>query len=500
MNYDVIIIGAGLGGLTAGARLARKGKKVLLIEQHNIPGGCATTFKRKEYSVEVGLHEMDGLDEIDAKTRIFKELDIFNHIDLIRLPEFYRYINPRIDFVMPDNAGEAIARLIDKFPKEEKGIRNYFKQMHGIRKEVPKLPRSKIFQVLLLPLYPILFPHVTGNSKKTIGQFLDENISNEDLKLLLLANMSYYDDDPYSLSMIFFSSAQDAYYAGGWYIKGGSQKLSDYLAHSITSNGGEIAYRHLAEEILVENNKAVGVVYKSKNRNKTERITAKAKYVIANNAVPTLPEMLPKAQSVKLQSKIKHLQPSCSIISLYLGFNKTPKSLGNKYYSTFIANNDVKTLKDFAIDLKHAGFDKRHLIFVDYSQIDSGLTPEGKSIGVLATTDYAKDWENLSTEEYKAKKERVSKMMIERLEKLIPGIKEHIDYYELGTAKTIEKYTMNPNGSIYGFAQSVAQAGDNRFGQTMPVKKLHVASAWGFPGGGFTGAIISGFLTSLKIK
>jgi all-trans-retinol 13,14-reductase len=61
-NYDVIIIGGGLGGLTAGAKLAKEGKKVLLIEQHYIPGGCATTFKRKDYIMEVGLHELDGFD------------------------------------------------------------------------------------------------------------------------------------------------------------------------------------------------------------------------------------------------------------------------------------------------------------------------------------------------------------------------------------------------------------------------------------------------------
>jgi phytoene dehydrogenase-like protein len=443
---------------------------------------------------------MDGLDEIDAKTDIFNDLDIFNNVELIRLPEFYRYINPNIDFVMPDDSQEAISKLIKEFPSEEKGVRNYFKQMRGIRKEVPNLPRSRFWRFLKLPFYPLLYPHVVRNAKKTIGGFLDENIQNEDLKLLLTANLGYYHDDPYSMSMIYFSSAQDGYYAGGWYMKGGSQKLSDYLASCISNNGGKVVYSHLVEEIIVENKKAVGVVYRKKSKKETEQLTAYAKYIIANNAVPTLAKMLPNEQSLKLKDKIKDLQPSCSVITLYLGFSKTPKSLGNKCYSTFIANDNVKNLKDFTNDLRHADFDNRHLIFVDYSQIDAGLAPKGKAFGVLATTDYGKDWENLSREEYKAKKEKVSKVMIDRLEHLLPGIKEHIEYSELGTAKTVERYTLNPGGSVYGFSQTVTQAGDNRFGQTMPVKNLHVASAWGFPGGGFTGAIISGFLTSLKIK
>lgn len=500
MNYDVIIIGAGLGGLTAGAKLARKGKKVLIVEQHNIPGGCATTFKRKDFTVEVGLHEMDGLDEIDAKKDIFHDLDIFNNVELIRLPEFFRYVNPRIDFVMPDETEKAITKLTKQFPEDEKGIHKYFKQARGIRKEVPKIPRTKFWQKALMPFYPLLFPYVVKNAKKTIGGFLDENISNEDLKLILTANIAYYHDDPHTMSMLYFATAQDGYYAGGWYIKGGSQKLSDYLASCVTGRGGRVVYRHMVEKILIKDGQACGIQYREKSRKETETITATAKHIIANNAVPNLINMLPEPQSSKLGEKIKGLEPSCSVLTLYLGFSKSPKELGNKHYTTILANPEVKTLSDLANDLQHSEFDKRQLIFVDYSQIDSGLTPRGKSFGVLATTDYGKDWENLSREEYKKRKEAVTQIMIGRLNKLIPGIAEYIEYSELGTAKTVERYTLNPGGACYGFAQTPKQAGGNRYGQFSPVKNLHIASAWGHPGGGFTGAIISGYLTSLKIK
>ena len=88
MIYDIIIIGAGLGGLTAGAKLAREGKKVLLIEQHNQPGGCATTFRKGDFTFEVGLHEMDGPSQRDMKNRIFNELGVFNNVEFIKVPEF----------------------------------------------------------------------------------------------------------------------------------------------------------------------------------------------------------------------------------------------------------------------------------------------------------------------------------------------------------------------------------------------------------------------------
>ena len=91
MHYDVIIIGAGLGGLTAGAKLAREGRSVLLLEQHDRPGGCATTFKRRDFTMEVGLHEMDGLHTADMKNRIFADLGVFDRVEFLQVPEFPPY-------------------------------------------------------------------------------------------------------------------------------------------------------------------------------------------------------------------------------------------------------------------------------------------------------------------------------------------------------------------------------------------------------------------------
>ena len=83
MDYDVIIIGAGLGGLTAGAKLAKEGMRVLLLEQHDRPGGCASTFTRRGFTMEVGLHEMDGLHPGDMKNRIFEDLGIFTQVEFL---------------------------------------------------------------------------------------------------------------------------------------------------------------------------------------------------------------------------------------------------------------------------------------------------------------------------------------------------------------------------------------------------------------------------------
>ncbi|MGE5348570.1 MAG: FAD-dependent oxidoreductase, partial [Actinomycetota bacterium] len=126
MKYDVIVIGAGLGGLTAGAKLAREGMKVLVIEQHSRPGGCATTFKRGEFTFEVGLHEMDGPGNRDMKNRIFSELNVTGNVEFLTVPEFYRFIRGDLAVTVPHDPQMAAVRLSEMFPDEKEGISRYY--------------------------------------------------------------------------------------------------------------------------------------------------------------------------------------------------------------------------------------------------------------------------------------------------------------------------------------------------------------------------------------
>ena len=115
MKYDVIIIGGGLGGLTAGAVLAKKGKKVLLIEQHFMVGGAATVFKRKDINIEVGLHEMDfGEYGYDVKRDLFDFLELDKKIELISLPETWDIKDNNETFRVPEGVEEAKKYLISK--------------------------------------------------------------------------------------------------------------------------------------------------------------------------------------------------------------------------------------------------------------------------------------------------------------------------------------------------------------------------------------------------
>jgi len=182
-------------------------------------------------------------------------------------------------------------------------------------------------------------------------------------------------------------------------------------------------------------------------------------------------------------------------MTIYFGFKNYLKKIGNNNYSTFVFDGSVKTQADI-IRNNEADFHHRSFTFIDYGQIDSGLAVEGKSVGALCCIDYLKDWENLSNEEYNTRKEDTAKIFIERLEALFPGIANEIEYYEVATSATIKRYTLNPGGSVYGFAQV---PGKQAINISNIADNLHIASAWGKTGGGFSGAIFSGFLCAINI-
>ncbi|MFW9991663.1 MAG: phytoene desaturase family protein [Candidatus Odinarchaeota archaeon] len=490
-NFDVIIIGAGLAGLTAGAKLAKEGKKILLIEQHSKMGGCATKFRRKNTTLEIGLHEMDGLDRNDdLKRAIFNDLGVYDSIEFVKVPEFFRLINGRVDVTVPHGIENAVIAISKAFPGEEITVETFFQDIIKIHELLKKRDMEGLIQF-----------------NTTVGEYLDGITANEDLKFTLTGNLGYYGDDAYTLSMIYFGSAQYSYFkGGGWFIKGGSQVLSDYLASVIEEYGGTTVKRHLVTEILTEDGVAIGVKYKKtpkKHEPDQEEIQEKETFsqiIIANNAIPNVVnKLIPSLDGTDYQKEVNSFEIANSLLSIYLIFSEPPSTLGNRHYSTFILPEELTALKDFNQGEKSFDYTKKGFVFVDYNVFDSQLNEEGKYIGAICAIDYLDNWNKLTDEEYNARKEEVADTLIKRLDAVIPGIKGIVKFKEVATPKTIARYTLNPKGSVYGFSQIPNQVGPFRARIiNPPVKNLYFASAW-MSGGGFSGAIIGGYICASQV-
>jgi phytoene dehydrogenase-like protein len=232
---------------------------------------------------------------------------------------------------------------------------------------------------------------------------------------------------------------------------------------------------------------------RGKNR---KSIAVSAKEIIVNAALPSLAnELLSSTDGKKLSESIAGNTPGASLLTVYFGFNKPLRELGNTHYSTFVFDPSVRTQRDIQ-ENNHADFGRRSFTLVDYSQLDAGLAPEGKSVGAVCCVDYPEDWEHLDKEEYQRLKGDVADTFMERCERLIPGFMDAVEYAEVGTSLTVERFTRNPGGAVYGFAQHPGKP--TAYLQALP-EHVHIASAWGKYGGGFSGAILCGYQTALEI-
>ena len=450
--------------------------------------------------MEAGLHAMDGhLIEKNNQQYILRFLGIRKQVQFVPLPEFFRIKNRQLDFTFPHGADRAIKKLMAAFPDEEKGIRRFFRVILGVKEELLRIPKQRWRQILLLPLYPILYPNTFRTTGLTLGNYLDKWISNDDLKLILQGNLLYYHDDPYTMSMTFFAEAQASFiHHGNYFIKGGSQQLSNALADVIRKNHGTVLLGKKVDRILINKGKAVGVSYRDSFNKNLDPVEVHAHSVIYNGAIPIVEELLPYPVKNRMVRKISKLVPSCALLCVYIGFNREVKSLGNQYYSTFFYGDSVQKLNDI-ITNNYGEWESKNFVFVDYSQIDSGLAPAGKSFGMICTADILSDWKSLNEKDYRKKKDKIARILIGRLDREIPGIAEAVDFYEVGTPQTISRYTLNPYGAPYGYAQTPNQAGAKRPSYESPVKGLWFAGSWTYPGGGFTGAIVSGFRCGIQV-
>ena len=474
---EIVIIGGGLGGLTSGAMLAKDGYKVTLLEQHTLAGGCATTFKRKGgFKCEVGLHEMDGVYSSKAVKKVFEYLKVYDHITFVKPEEFYRHKSHTLDFIMPNKKEIAIEKLKASYPHEAEGIDKYFALIKKLHNQIERIQEASWWEFALFPF--IFFP-LLRYRKTSLKKIMENLFQDEELKLLLNTNVQYYHNNIAELNILFHAVAQHSFFeGGGYFIKGGSQRLSDYFVSIIEEYGGRVILGANVTAIGKETNRATTVSYLDK---KGLKHILNADIVISN---------LSPAQTYKMSDVVyeEKMDISTSLLTVYVGFNKNLKSIyGNRAYTTFLFK-DINTIDDY--DNDNSSLEHRAFVFTDYSQLDSGLTPEGKSFGVFCSVDSLEEWRELDKKSYKQKKDVIAKAYVETLSKEYPDIEKYIEFIEVGTAKTMKRYLKTPNGTAYGFAPTIKQFFRIPKTKSNKLKNLYFVGAWVI-GGGFSAAIIS---------
>ena len=493
-EYDAIIIGSGLGGLSCAAAFARQGFKPLLIEQHYKLGGYATTFKRPGgFEFDASLHSTT----VGERNGIYNLIRAFPEITDVEFephPNLYRIIFPDYDIRVPQkNVQEYINKLVELFPEEKEGIAGIFDDMEGITTDIGKFSRAA--GQIEMNTFPTEFPYLFKAFNRSWGDVVNARLNDPKLKAIVSSLWVYYGLPPSKLSPYYYAMPTYGYLKhGGYYPRGKSQKISDSFEKYTEHHGGEIILKSRVEKILTKDNIAYGVVTEDGKE-------FKAKVIISNaNAFDTFNKMLDDKDVLKdYLAKLNKLSVSLSSFQIFLGLKKDLiKDIG-------IADTEIfyNTTYDFDTDydsMKKADVENGGYAITLYDNIYKGYSPEGKNTINIMTLQGFGHWEKYqddyfkdNKDEYNKEKNRMADILIDKVEStLLPGLKDAIEVKEIGTPLTNIRYTSNYKGAIYGFDQTIDNSGQNRLGHSAPIKNLYLSGAWTKPGHGYGGVIYSG--------
>jgi len=488
-TYEVIVIGAGLGGLGAACQLALLDKKVLLLEKHNVPGGFATSFVRGRFEFEGALHELSDIGNETNKGGLYRYLEkigiLPEKLKFNYVPEFYRSVfYDGYDVTIPFGVEEYTNKLIELFPAEKKGIEEFMEMVQAVLAGIQYVASKggKFSQGEILKEHPWL-ARVSGI---TLQELFDKFFKDQKLKCLI-AQLWGYLGLPANRINAYAYIAMLIFYLkwGAAFPIGRSHALTSAMIKSFEDLGGKARFNALVNRILVENGRVAGVellngeIYHSKA-------------VISNvNPICTAMKMIPQ-EIVPESYKKRIYAPEIGVsgFSVYIGLNASHKELGFNTHETFI-NETYDTVQAFETFRKLES--PQYLVAACYNHIDETISPPGTTQLVLTTLQMGKIWQSVSPDQYHNIKDDLADKMIAMVEKyLCSDIRDYIEVAEAATPLTYYRYSKNIEGAIYGYTQDIINGPMLRLKSRGAIPGLYQAGAWTNFGGGYSTTIMGG--------
>ena len=503
-NYDVIIIGSGAGGLSAAICLAREGKKVLVLEQHDVPGGWCHSFYLNGFRFTPGVHYIGLLDKGESTSKLYEGLGIANDLVFFRMNHnaYEHCLIGDNHFDYPANFDTLVERLSVKFPKEKKNIVKYLNRVRDVSRQIQLLPYvTGFWQHLTIPFRTKdMGKYALFSLKRVINWHLKDPL----LKKILNIQFGDHGLSPAKASFPLHCAVMDHYFQGGFYPMGGGGAIIKAMTNKIKSFGGEVKTSSSVARILLEGDlkkKAVGV-----ELGNGEKIFAE---IIVSNADPdiTYRRLIGTDNlSKKLIRKLDRTKYSCTSLMLFLTVDMDVKSAGLDSGNIWMmADGDMDEIYN---EMLHPNVESDEAfpgMFISCTTLKDPISFDGKHHTIEAITyiDYEvfKAFENEDFERsqgYSDFKELMTRKMLNTIEKAIPGIKEHIVHLDMGTPITNEYYINSTAGSVYGTEKSLKHIGPFAFKAKSEIENLYLCGA-SIASHGIAGASYSGVQTAGEI-
>lgn len=475
-TYDVVVIGAGIGGLICAGLLARDGLKVLLVEQHYMVGGYCSTFHRGAFTFDAATHfypllgnpmTITGalLEKLGSRTRWVK----MDPVDHFHFPD-------GSSFSVSADFDEYVDELKATFPHEADALDKFFLKARDAY------------------LYGLLY-YFRGREHERFGalqhltlqQVLDTDFKDRKLRLLLAADCAHWGSRPSRTSFVFDAMLRLSYFLGNYYPEGGSQVFADDLARIVQEAGGDILMRSMVERIVVEQGAAVGVEIATGLGAARRTVRVNARHVVSNADLKlTLERMLgPSIVGEQAIAAVNALRPTNPCYLVHLGLHDTALSdlepAAGYHWRSWNAN-------DVVVDA--------FKIFIP-TMYEPKMAPPGGQIIILQRVleidyDHVADW--------RAHKQHIEDDLLARLEAEIPGVTSRVVTRQSASALTSWRFTLNLRGAMLGWEMSPEQLGPRRPGIEGPVRNLYICGHWTRPGGGITPVIVSAVDVAQRIS
>lgn len=478
--YDVIVVGGGMGGLTAASLLARAGKSVLVIERHDRVGGYAHAFRRGRHLFDSAVHMVGGCEPVAFEggglvDRLLRLLGVRDRLDFVRIDPCYQAIYPGRSLRVPCDLEEFVRVHARGRAAEAKGLRQFLNECLNIRQEM--LRAAELESPFDLMRSPDRFPTLLRYRRATLAAVLEEHLERPETRVSCASLWPYLGLPPSRVSFLYFATMLVSYLAdGAYYCRGSFQRLADTLAAAIREAGGEVLLRSSVRRIRVEGGRARGVVLENGQR-------IDAPLVLSNaDATQTLEELVgPEAFPARTPAPLARLRPSISAFVVYAAAELELER--DACHETFLYGGRDHDAA-YASSLRA---DPEWLSVTVPTLADPGLAPAGRQLLILTTLvpyQVPGGW--------RARKHPLAQRLLERADAHFPGLLEGLRFSEAATPRTMERYTRNSEGAIYGWELSPSQVGPGRPGLATALPGLGLVGHWTLPGGGIYGVVWSG--------
>lgn len=502
-TVDTIIIGSGAAGLSAALCLSRAGQKVLVLEQHYVPGGWCHSFFLNGQRFSPGVHYIGLMDEGESTSQLYEGLGIANDLVFFRMnAKAYEHCwigKERID--MPGNFDELYEKLAQRFPHEKKGLKKYLTLVKNVADEIQLIPKMKGFWDNITIAYRTR--HMGKYGLFSLKRVIDWHVKDPLLKAVLNVQCGDHGLPPSKVGFPIHCVVMSHYFNGGFYPMGGGAAIVKSMTTAIKKYNGEIRTGQTVKRILTAGNKkkkAIGVELTSGEIIKANRIVS--------NADPgkTFAMVGKENISKKLNTKLDKTKYSVTALFLFLTVDmdvrKAGIDSGNIWY---LQHEDLEKLySEMTVDDLLQG-DEFPACFISCPTLKDPPSFNGHyhTIEVVTFIEY-KPFKEFATqgdyhsEKYLKHKELIKEKLLNTMEKVLPGMRNHIVQVELGTPITSEFYINATDGNVYGTEKTFKQMVANAYSPKTEIENLYMCGA-SILAHGVGGASNSGVQTASKI-